>query len=116
MSITANVVVSLRRGRPRPLALAGLGLDRLDFLFLVMYTIPNNLERGFEMGLITNRGTYNWITHDGKYYMMGDYAGSKVRYCIGVNTESGSEAIEDVLGFSKARKRLAEIIVEREGN
>ena len=48
--------------------------------------------------------------------MVGDYAGSKVRYCIGVNTEFGSEAIEDVLGFSQARKRLAEIITEREGN
>lgn len=66
------------------------------------------------MAILTNKGGYNWATHDGKYYMVGEYNGSRVRYRIGKNTEQGSIHIEDVIGFRQARKYLQQLI-EKEG-
>jgi hypothetical protein len=51
-------------------------------------------------------------THDGKYYMYSTYGGSQLIYSIGINTENGSVHLEDVRGYSKAVKRLREIIQE----
>jgi len=51
------------------------------------------------MALLTRTGDQRWETHDGKYYLYGEYLGghARVRYSIGEHTPQGDVHIEDVL-------------------
>jgi hypothetical protein len=64
------------------------------------------------MALLTRSGDQRWETHDGRFYLYGEYAGGhgRVRYSIGERTQEGDQHIEDVFGLRQARARLKEIL------
>ena len=70
------------------------------------------------MALLTRTGEQRWETHDGKYYLFGEYLGghSKVRYSIGKHTQQGDVHIDDVYGLQKARAYIKQLrINDRRG-
>lgn len=68
------------------------------------------------MALLTRTGDQRWETHDGKYYLYGEYSGgsSLVRYSIGKRTPQGDEHIEDIKGLRQARAFLKELLLKTE--
>ena len=62
------------------------------------------------MALLTRTGDQRWETHDGKYYLFGEYTGgsSLVRYSIGKRTAQGDEHIEDIKAdFEQAFEKVS---------
>jgi len=53
------------------------------------------------MALLTRTGDQRWETHNGRFYLFGEYKGghSKVCYSIGERTEEGDQHIEDVMSL-----------------
>ena len=64
------------------------------------------------MALLTRTGDQRWETHDGIYYLFGEYWGghSKVRYSIGKRTPQGDEHIEDIYGLRESRQFLKDLL------
>ena len=66
------------------------------------------------MALLTRTGDQRWETHDGKYYLYGEYLGghARVRYSIGEHTPQGDMHIEDVYGLRQARAYLKQLLLK----
>jgi hypothetical protein len=64
------------------------------------------------MALMTRTGDQRWETHDGRFYLYGEYKGghSKVCYSIGEHTQEGDQHIEDVYGLREARAYLKQLL------
>jgi hypothetical protein len=70
------------------------------------------------MALLTRTGDQRWETHDGKYYLYGQYTGGngRVRYSVGKHTPTGDEHIEDVFGLRQARTFLQDLLLKTGDN
>ena len=70
------------------------------------------------MALLTRTGEGRWETHDGEYYLYGEYTdrNSRVRYSIGKHTPQGDEHIGDVLGLRQARAFLQDLLLKTGDN